>query len=145
MGHGMVNNILKKQRLEIEEVIDTIHDNINQLRSDLEICLIKLKGILFGLMEDHFHDIKFLADKLGGDHPMISILEQEGDQLIDSVNETIYLTDTLLRDAESDWEGYGDAVCEEHPAQASTTAHTDKPEENYAGIMINTSAQLAGE
>ena len=42
-GHGMVKNILKEQRLEIEEVIDTIHDIINQHRSDLKICLPELK------------------------------------------------------------------------------------------------------
>ena len=29
-AHGMIDNILKKQRLEIEEVVDTIHDNLNQ-------------------------------------------------------------------------------------------------------------------
>ena len=55
-------------------------------------------------MEEHFHDIKFFAEKLGGEHPMISILEQKGGQLIESVNETLYLTNTLLKDAESDWE-----------------------------------------
>ena len=116
--HGMTDNILKKQRLEIEEVVNTIHDNINQQRSDLKICLPELKGILFGLMEEHFQDIKFLAGKLGGDHPKISMLEQKGDQLIDSVNETLYLTNTLLRDDERDWEDNGDTVSEEHPAYA---------------------------
>ena len=45
-GNGMVKNILKEQRLEIKEVIDTIHDNINHHRSDLKICLPELKGIL---------------------------------------------------------------------------------------------------
>ena len=69
-------------------------------------------------MEEHFQDIKFLAGKLGGDHPTISMLEQKGDQLIDSVNETIYLTNTVLRDDESDWEDYGDTVSEEHPVYA---------------------------
>ena len=59
--HG---NILKKQRSEIEEVVDTIHNNINQQRSDLKICLPELKGILFGLMEEQFQDINFLAGKL---------------------------------------------------------------------------------
>ena len=31
--------ILSMQRIEIEEVVDAIHDNINQQRTDLRICL----------------------------------------------------------------------------------------------------------
>ena len=42
--------LLKEKRSEIDEVMDTIHDNINQQRSDLEICIPELKRDLFGLM-----------------------------------------------------------------------------------------------
>ena len=49
---------MKQQRVEIEEVIETINDNINQFRSDLEICLPELTGSLHGLMEEYFLDIK---------------------------------------------------------------------------------------
>jgi hypothetical protein len=63
--------------MEIEEVVNTIHDNISQHRSDLIICLPELRGVLLGLMQEHFNDIKDVASKLGGDHPMISMLEQK--------------------------------------------------------------------
>ena len=79
LPYSRVVMILKEQRSEIDEVMDTIHDNINQQRSDLEICIPELKRALIGLMQEHFHDIKFLANKLGENHPMISVLEQEGD------------------------------------------------------------------
>ena len=72
----MIYNILKKKRLDEKEVVNTIHDNIHQQRSDLKICLPELKGILFGLMEEHFQDIKFLPGKLGEHHPKIIMLEQ---------------------------------------------------------------------
>ena len=96
VGHGRVMMILKEHRLEMEEVIETIHDNINQLRTDLDICLPE-------------------PDMLGKDHPMIRTLEQEGNQLISSVNETMYLANTILRDAVSNWDGYTDTVCDDDP------------------------------
>ena len=34
-GHSSLMMVLKKQRLEIDDVIDTIQDNINQERTDL--------------------------------------------------------------------------------------------------------------
>ena len=39
VGHARVMMILKTQRHEIEEVIETIQDNITQWRSDLEVCI----------------------------------------------------------------------------------------------------------
>ena len=101
---------MKQQRVEIEEVIDTINDNINHMRSDLEICLPELTGSLHGLMEEYFLDIEFLGDKLalGQDNPLIRFLEQEGNKLIDSVNQATYLANIMLRNTECDWESYTD-------------------------------------
>ena len=84
MGHAGVMMILKNQRIEIEEVIETIQDNINQWRSDLDVCIPELQRILYDLMEDHFSFIKHLASMLGGEHPMIRIIDKESDHLINA-------------------------------------------------------------
>ena len=68
-GHSSLMMVLKEQMLDIDEVIATIQDNINQERSDLHICIPELKSILYGLIEDHISFIKYLGSMLGGDHP----------------------------------------------------------------------------
>ena len=55
-------NILKQQERDIEEVINTIYENINQQRSDLEVCLPELKEVLCSLLQEHCSDIKDLSD-----------------------------------------------------------------------------------
>ena len=107
----MVVGILKTQRSEIDEVIETIHDNINQ-RSDLEICLPELKKILIGLIQDHFQDIKFSANNLGESHPMISVLEQERDQLVGVANEMIKMTNIFIMDTEGNNASYASDVAD---------------------------------
>ena len=109
LPYSRVVGILKTQRSEIDEVIETIHDNINQ-RSDLEICLPELKNILIGLMQDQFQDIKFLANKLGENHPMISMLEQERDQLVGVANKTIKMTNIFIMDTEGNNASYASDV-----------------------------------
>jgi hypothetical protein len=101
MGHARVMMILKNQRLEIEEVIETIQDNINQWRSDLDVCIPELKSILYGLMEDHFSFIKHLASMLGGEHPMIRIIDKESDHLINAANEMMYQANVIIREDET--------------------------------------------
>ena len=54
----------KSQRLDIDEVIATIQDNINQERSDLHICIPELKSNLYGLIEDYRSFIKHLGSML---------------------------------------------------------------------------------
>jgi hypothetical protein len=108
MGHARVMMILKNQRLEIEEVIETIQDNITQWRSDLDVCIPEWKRILYGLMEDHFSFVKHLASMLGGEHPMIRIIDKESDHLIDAANEMMYKADVILRGPESNSEVYMD-------------------------------------
>ena len=51
-------------------------------------------------MQDHFNDIKFVAKKLGENQPMTSMLEQESDQLVDSANETIRVTNIFIMDSD---------------------------------------------
>ena len=116
--------VLKEQRLDIDEVISTIQDNINQERSDLHICIPELKSILYGLIEDHISFIKYLGSMLGGDHPWIRSLEQESDKLIDEINETMHQTNVIIRMAESDWEVY---AADHQPEQNVTTA-SSRPE-----------------
>ena len=108
VGHARVMMILKTQRLEIEEVIETIQDNITQWRSDLEVCIPELKRILYDLMEDHFDFIKHLASMLGGEHPMIRIINKDSEHLIDAANEVMYQANVILREAESNSEVYMD-------------------------------------
>ena len=108
MGHAGVMMILKNQRIEIEEVIETIQDNITQWRSDLDVCIPELQRILYDLMEDHFSFIKHLASMLGGEHPMIRIINKESDHLIDAANEMMYQANVILREAESNSVAYMD-------------------------------------
>ena len=68
--HAM-SNILRQQELEIREVIDTIHENIDQLRDDLGICLPELREVLIGLREEHCSDAEHLVRELGVGHDMV--------------------------------------------------------------------------
>ena len=64
-------NILKQQERDIEEVINTIHENITQQISDLVVCLPELKEALISLLQEHCSDNKDLANQLGVDHSMV--------------------------------------------------------------------------
>ena len=108
VAHTRVMMILKTQRHEIEEVIETIQDNITQWRSDLEVCIPELKRILYDLMEDHFDFIKHLASMLGGEHPVIRIINKDSEHLIDAANEVMYQANVILREAECNSEVYMD-------------------------------------
>ena len=101
-NHAMTN-ILKQQEIEIEEVIDTIHENINHQRSDLRFCLPELKKVLIDLLQEHCSDTKHLATELGVDHPMVRVWEHRDDQLVDWANEALYLTGITLRNYE-EWD-----------------------------------------
>ena len=72
-----VFSLLKQQRSEIDEVIETIYNNIAQHRADFQICLPELRMALLGLTEDHFIDAKILAKELGEDHALVREIEHD--------------------------------------------------------------------
>ena len=84
-----VFTLLKQQRSEIDEVMETIYANVAKQRADLQICLPELRRAVLGLTEDHFIDAKILAKELGEDHALVREIEHEGDQLVDAVNTTL--------------------------------------------------------
>ena len=98
IAHG----ILSMQRIEIEEVVDAIYDNINQQRTDLRICLPELKTVLFSLLQDHRCEIEHVAEELGQDHHMFRLWKHMGDQLVASASEALYLINILLREDDED-------------------------------------------
>jgi hypothetical protein len=63
---------LNKQQSEIMEVICTIHDNINQKRADLMVCIPELRRVMCGLMEEHLVDTRLLATELSIDHNLLA-------------------------------------------------------------------------
>ena len=60
----------KSQRLDIDEVLATIQDNINQERSDLHICIPELKSIPYSLIEDTNKLHQILGKHAGQGPPM---------------------------------------------------------------------------
>ena len=69
----------------------------------------ELRSALYGLLTEHLVDIKLLAAKQG-DHcqdydSMVRGLQREGDDLVDSVNTTISLANSVLMDIEYYGEG----------------------------------------
>ena len=115
-------NILKQQERDIEEVINTIYENINQQRSDLEVCLPELKEALCSLLQEHCNDIKDLADQLGVDHSMVLLWGERVDQLGDAANEAMYLAGIMLRNDTEDldcdvaekWQADANAETKQH-------------------------------
>ena len=51
MVHAMISN-LKEQEIEIEEVTETIYENINKYRADLRFSLPELKRVLDDLLHE---------------------------------------------------------------------------------------------
>ena len=90
---------LKYQRSDMDKVLEVIYNNINQERPDVPTCQPELKRKLYGLMADHNNSIKFLTFKLNANGPdydsMVRKVEQEGEKLVDLVNRTIHLANTI--------------------------------------------------
>ena len=97
-------SILKQQESEVEEVIATIHDNLNQFcRSELRYSILELRGILVGLLQEHLQGTKHLENLLGADHPVAMSWTQREDLLWEEANEAIHLSNIVLRNYEDDW------------------------------------------
>ena len=95
--HAMIS-ILNQQELEVEEVIATIHDNINQFcSSELRFSIHESRRILVSLLQEHLKGTKQLESLLGEDHPVAMIWTQREDQLIGVGNEAIHLSNIVLR------------------------------------------------
>ena len=117
-AHAMTN-ILRQQELEIREVIDTIHENINQQRSDLRFCLPELREVLIGLMQEHCSDTDHLANETGLANDMV--LYWDLDQLVDEAHEAIQMTDIMLgNDEDLD----GDVAITQAHSEAATHVPT---------------------
>ena len=117
-AHAMTN-ILRQQELEIREVIDTIHENINQQRSDLRFCLPELREVLIGLMQEHRSDTDHLANETGLANDMV--LYWDLDQLVDEAHEAIQMTDIMLgNDEDLD----GDVAITQAHSEAATHVPT---------------------
>ena len=119
-AHAMTNT-LRQQELEIREVFDTIHENINQQRSDLRFCLPELREVLIGLMQEHYSDTDHLANELGVAHEMVLYWDLRLDQLVDEANEAIQMTDIMLgNDKDLD----GDVAITQAHSEAATHVPT---------------------
>ena len=59
MVHAMISN-LKQQEIEIEEVTETIYENINKYRADLRFSLPELKSVLDDLLHEHYSDLSLI-------------------------------------------------------------------------------------
>ena len=127
MGHKVPNtvlhrlSILKQQESDIKEVIVTIKENIDQQREDLRFCLPELREVLIGLLEELSIDTQDLTSRLGEGHPVSILCEQREDQLTDTANETIYMSDIILRQ-EEEWFRYGLSYVDEAGASNSANA-----------------------
>ena len=71
--------------INIEEVMSTIYNNINQGRPESGVCIPELK-VLDSLLDEHSSDTKQLGCELGEDHPVSRIWAQREDQIIDEAN-----------------------------------------------------------
>jgi hypothetical protein len=58
-------------------VVETIHDNIDQQRADLLVCLPELRNVVCGLMEDHLNNVKLLATKMGKNHTLVEEMMEQ--------------------------------------------------------------------
>jgi hypothetical protein len=86
----ITHGILSMQKIEIEEVVDAIYDNISQQRTDLGICRPELKNVLVSLLQDHCCEIEHVAEELVQDHHMSRMWKQMGDKLVASAREALY-------------------------------------------------------
>ena len=60
MAHAIIST-LKQQEVEIEEVVKTMYENIKQYRADLRFSLPELRGVLDGLIGEHYSDTRQLV------------------------------------------------------------------------------------
>ena len=104
----MITRLLKQQRLEILEVIETVNDNIVQKRADLSVCIPELREIMCGLMEDHLGNARLLAAELGKDHTLVRKIVGQHLQLEDAVNGTLSHVNQMVMDSVEDWKEYSD-------------------------------------
>ena len=104
----MITRLLKQQRSDILEVIETVTDNINQQRADLLVCIPELRKIMCGLMEDHLGNVKLLATKLGKSHTLVREIVEQHHQLEDTVNGTLRQVNQMVMDSKEDWKEYRD-------------------------------------
>ena len=97
--------ILKEQKSEIMEIVETIHDNIDQSRADLLVCIPELKRAMCDLMEEHLNDVKMLSTKLGLNQSIIEHFMHH-DQLEDKVNGALRHINHMIMDTQEDWTEY---------------------------------------
>ena len=108
IAHG----ILSMQRIEIEEVVDAICDNISQQRTDLRIYLPERKNVLFSLLQEHRCEIEHVAELLGQDQHMSRLWNHMWDQLVASAS------NIPLREDDEYCEGSREVAIDGPPADA---------------------------
>jgi hypothetical protein len=96
-----------------------------------------LKSILYGLMEDHFSFIKHLASMLGGEHPMIRIIDKESGHLINAANEVMCQAMVILREDENTVEVNMENLQE---ADHSVTSKANQYPDTHVGVAGQTGA-----
>ena len=101
MVHTMISN-LKRQEIEIEEVTETIYENINKYRADLRFSLPEMKRVLDDLLHEHYSDTRHLVRELGEVHPMAILWEQRVEETVKVVNGALYLIRITMRNFEED-------------------------------------------
>ena len=111
---------LNKQQSEIMEVICTIHDNINQKRADLMVCIPELRRVMCGLMEEHLVGTRLLATELSMDHNLLAHILHH-DKLEDAANDALSHINHTVMDSEEDWTVYRDVCTGLHAPQTNDT------------------------
>ena len=101
----MISN-LKKQEIEIEEVTETIYENINKYRADLRFSLPEMKRVLDDLLHEHYSDTRHLVRELGEVHPMAILWEQRVEETVKVVNGALYLIRITMRNFEEDLDAW---------------------------------------
>ena len=124
MVHAMVSN-LKQQELEIEEVVETIHVNITQGRSDLRVCLPELGKVLDGLMQEQWNDTRHLASELGVNNPVAILWEQRVVELEKMENQTLHLIRITMKNMEEDLDDWSEATIAARPEAATKVKATE--------------------
>ena len=98
----LCTGILKRQKSEILEIVETIHDNIDLQRADLLVCIPELRAAMCHLMEEHLNDAKMLSTKLGLRLSLIAHFMHH-DQLEDKVNGALGHINHMVMDTHVDW------------------------------------------
>jgi hypothetical protein len=94
--------ILKEPKLEILEIAQTIHDNIDQQRADLLVCIPELRKAMCDLMEDHHTNVEMLATMTGLRHAILA-RSMHLDQLEESVKGALRHINHMFMDTEEEW------------------------------------------